>query len=330
MISHIVKLSKPKKSVAFDTYWKFAVKRNEVFLNKQVKAIGPWSNDEIINAHRFTNIFRASDRVSQFLINLQYEDIDDIKNIFFKTMLFKIFNKIETYEFLERELGNITYDNFSVKDYDTLLTRRIESKESIYSGAYIMPSAGRVYGHKYKHSNHLELLKQMMDDSLFDKVSNTNSLESIFNMLLSYPSLGDFLAFQYTIDLNYSPIANFSEMDFVVAGPGAKSGISKCFESFGDYNYNDIIKWMAENQQIECERLNLELPTLWGRNLQLIDCQNLFCEVDKYLRVSNPSIGNDGRKRIKQKYTKSKGSISLFFPPKWDINEKIATNVNRK
>jgi len=35
-----------------------------------------------------------------------------------------------------------------------------------------------------------------------------------------YPSLGDFLTFQFTIDLNYSEPIAFSEMEFVVAGPG--------------------------------------------------------------------------------------------------------------
>ena len=29
----------------------------------------------------------------------------------------------------------------------------------------------------------------------------------------------------------------------------------------------------------------LDFQNLWGRRLQLIDCQNLFCEVDKYSRV---------------------------------------------
>lgn len=41
--------------------------------------------------------------------------------------------------------------------------------------------------------------------------------------------LGSFLAYQYTIDMNYSPYINFSENDFVKAGIGAIRGIKKCF-----------------------------------------------------------------------------------------------------
>ena len=37
----------------------------------------------------------------------------------------------------------------------------------------------------------------------------------------------------------------------------------------------------------------VEFRDLWGRPLQLIGCQNLFCEVDKYARVATRSQPND-------------------------------------
>jgi hypothetical protein len=320
---HFTKLSKPKKSTAYSSYWHFAVKRQNVFIKRLANPYGPWTDDPAIRDNRFTNIFRASDRVSQYLIDLQYNE-QETSQIFFKTILFKIFNKIETYHYLERELGNIHFSSFSLPRYDKLLTLRMANRQTIYSAAYIMPSAGRVFGHKFKHTNHLALLEQMMKDRVYNTIAEAKSLEEVYRILISYPSFGSFLAFQYTIDLNYSSAINFSEMDFVVAGPGAKSGIMKCFDQLGDYTYEDVIKLVVESQEEECERLGLELPTLWGRKLQLIDCQNLFCEVDKYLRVTRPELnGSAGRTRIKQKYTFSKGPISLFFPPKWNINHKL-------
>ena len=327
-INHI-KLSKPKKSLVYDKYWHFAKKRLDIFMNRLENPQGPWTNDPVLNQNRFTNVFRASDRVSQFLIKLQYEE-KDYKEVFFKTILFKLFNKIETYNYLQKELGQISYKTFSIEKYDELLTYRMAEKNTIYSAAYIMPSAGRAFGYKFKHTNHLALLSKMMGDNLPDLTLESNSLDEVYNLLLNYPSFGSFLAFQYTIDLNYSNIINFSEMDFVVAGPGAKNGISKCFDSIGDYTFEDVIKMMTDNQELECNRLGVELPNLWGRKLQLIDCQNLFCEVDKYLRVTNPELsGSTGRTRIKQKFLTSKGPISLFFPPKWNINHKINSSCQK-
>ena len=331
MKTAFVKLAKPQRSKVYDTYWKFAVKRNDVFLKRQVDPYGPWTNDPVIRDNRFTNIFRASDRVSQFLIDIQYSKKMDSKEVFFKTLLFKFFNKIETYSYLEKNLSDISPNSFSIDKYDDLLKIRMASKQTIYSAAYIMPSAGGAFGYKFKHTNHLALLDKMMKDRLFDTISDSKSLEQVYNKLLSYPSLGRFLAFQYTIDLNYSTLTNFSEMDFVVAGPGAKNGILKCFSDLGDYSFEDVIKMMADEQENECERLGLSLPTLWGRKLHLIDCQNLFCEVDKYLRVTNPDLnGASGKKRIKQKYTFAKPPVSLFFPPKWNINSKLEESCHKK
>lgn len=190
----------------------------------------PWTANPVLNKYKFTNVFRASDRVSQFLINLQYRSTEDNEDIFFKTLLFKIFNKIETYKYLEKEFGNINYSKFSFEKYNDLLSYRMATGFSIYSAAYIMPSTN-LFGYRLKHSNHLALLEKLMKEKFYLKVQKCCSLEDVYKTLLSVPSFGSFLAFQYTIDLNYSTLINFSEMDFVVAGPGAKNGIFKCFSS---------------------------------------------------------------------------------------------------
>ena len=87
---------------------------------------------------------------------------------------------------------------------------------------------------------------------------------------------------------------------------------------------------MADLQEQEFERLGLDFQSLWGRRLQLIDCQNLFCEVDKYARVAHPQIaGKTGRVRIKQKFNPTSELIDLFYPPKWKINDKLRVAAPR-
>ena len=41
------------------------------------------------------------------------------------------------------------------------------------------------------------------------------------------PLIGNFMAYQLAIDLNYSDVFNFDENDFTIAGPGALRGIKK-------------------------------------------------------------------------------------------------------
>src|SRR4051812_44983673 len=63
--SHILPL---KPSVVYDTYWKFAAERQEVFFRRLAGGRGPWTSDPVLNEFKFTNAYRASDRVSQYLI----------------------------------------------------------------------------------------------------------------------------------------------------------------------------------------------------------------------------------------------------------------------
>lgn len=322
----IIKGKRPKSSIVFDTYWKFASSRQDIFFNKiNSNELKYSSDDEILKNYKFTNVYRASDRVSQYLIsNVIYSREYDKKNTLFRILLFKIFNKIDTWKILEMELGEINFDSFQFENYDFILSSLLNEKKPIYSAAYIMASAKSSFGQQRKHQNHLLLINQMIEDNLHLKLGATKSMEEGYNLLIGYPSIGTFLAYQLITDINYSNITNYSEMEFVKAGPGAIEGIDKCFSDLGNYTHEDIIKYTTDNQSYFFSKLELDFKTLHGRELQLIDCQNIFCEVAKYARVAHPEfVGSNGRTRIKQKYTPSNEKINYFYPPKWNLNNSI-------
>lgn len=311
----------------YDAYWEFAVKRQEVFFNRMNGNRFPWTDDIIIQKYKFTNAYRASDRVSQYLIkNVIYSSEQySAEDICFRILLFKLFNKIETWEYLKNELGDITFSSYNYDIYDNLLLRKINNNEKIYSSAYIMPSGKSSFGYDKKHQNNLKLLELMMRTGLTRKIAYSRNLQELYESLLDYPMLGSFLAFQFAIDINYSELCDFNEKSFVVAGPGAKNGIAKCFPDLNGHKYEDVIKYVADRQSMEFEKRGLKFKTLFGRELQLIDCQNLFCETDKYARVVYPEIkGLNDRKRIKQLYAdRGLDEIRYFYPPKWGINNIV-------
>jgi NTP pyrophosphatase (non-canonical NTP hydrolase) len=321
-----------KASPVYDTYWRFAAERQRVFFNRLERRPAPWTRDPVLRANKFTNAYRASDRVSQFLIRrvIYRNDLPNSANeVVFRILLFKLFNKIETWELLEANLVPLTWEGYSFKRYDQVLSRAMERGQKIYSAAYIMPSAGSL-GHEKKHRNHLALIERMIKGELPAKLADAKSMGQAFNLLLAYPTLGDFLAFQYTIDINYSTVTNFDEMDFIVPGPGAIDGIRKCFTNTAGKTDADVIRFVTERQRAEFDRLGLDFKTLWGRDLQLIDCQNLFCEVDKYARVMHPEVtGASGRTRIKQKFRPNDEPIAYWYPPKWKINEAVERHLVR-
>jgi alpha-glutamyl/putrescinyl thymine pyrophosphorylase clade 1 len=310
----------PLGNEVFDSYWRFAAQRQAIFFRRIGNEPPPWTDDEILLTFRFTNAYRASDRVSQYLIrHVIYAGEHSLEDQVFRIVLFKLFNKIETWQLLESQIGPIRYSTYRFENYDRILTEAMFGGTRIYSSAYIMPSGGRRYSRK--HQAHLRLLERMMLDNLPKKLAGCRSMGHAFAVLRAYPMIGDFLAYQYVTDLNYSEATNFSEMEFVVPGPGARSGIRKCFPGLFDWTEEDVIRWVTDSQEAHFSKRQLEFRSLWGRPLQLVDCQNLFCEIDKYSRVRFPEIcGQLKRKRIKRRFQPNPERIDYWFPPKWGIN----------
>lgn len=308
----------PTTSV-FDMYWFFAAERQRIFYRRLDHSPPPWTEDPILRTYRFTNVYRAADRVSQFLIrNVIYEGDQSVAEVFFRTILFKLFNKIETWQLLKETLGEVTWASFDLQRYISVLDRAMAEGRKIYSPAYIIPSPN--LGFPRKHANHLNLLHRMIEDRCPEKIAAAKSLEEVYLVIRSFPSMGNFLAFQFAIDLNYSEIIDFPEMEFVVAGPGARSGIRKAFRELGGLTDEELILEVTQAADREFRERGLKFRNLWGRQLQLIDCQNVFCEVDKYARVALPTNAVGARTRIKRKYQPLAPYDKQWYPPKWDLD----------
>lgn len=312
-------------TVVFDTYWRFAAERQRIFFRRARNEDWPWTDDPILEAYKFTNAYRASDRVSQYLIRevICQGDQEDEETVF-RILLFKLFNKIETWQLLREELGQPRLREFSLGAYDRVLAAAMDRGERIYSAAYIMPSGGSAFGYRRKHTNHLALLDKMMNDDLPRRLRHSSGMAEAFTVMKSYPSIGDFLAYQFVTDINYSNVTDFSEMEFVVPGPGARSGIRKCFASLGGLSEDEVILLTAQRQDDEFARLGLRFERIGDRPLQLIDCQNLFCETDKYARLAHPTVeGIGARTRIKQQFRPNWQRFPLKYPAKWEIEDSL-------
>lgn len=314
----------PTPTVVFDAYWYLAAERQRIFRARLLGAVAPLTDDPVLRSYKFTNAYRASDRTSQYLIReVIYDRARSWRDTFFRVVLFKLFNRIETWELLRKHLGEINAADFSVRSVSSILSAAMGRGETIYSAAYIMPPAG-IFGSRIKHENHLRLLAMMLESDVDRRIASANSMGEAFEVLLSAPSIGPFLAYQLITDLAYSPHLDFTEDEFVVPGPGALDGLAKCFSSQGDLTPADIVRWTMETQIEQFRSRGIEFPDLWDRKLQLIDCQNLYCEVDKYARATHPElIGRSRRKRIKQRFRPRTAQVTAWYPPKWDINSRV-------
>lgn len=314
----------PRQGV-YQFYWHFASERQRTFERRVSGQPAPWTDDPILREYKFCNVFRAADRVSQYMIRevCYHNEPCTPEDRLFQIVAFRTFSKIDTWRSLRDYLGrHPTLDNLSDGSFGEGLERAKVRNGGLYTGAFIL-CATDAYGQSSKHRNHIELFRHMfLKDSMGERLQEAESLRQVYDELHHYPLIGDFVAYQIAIDLNYSAAINFSENDFTQPGPGALRGIRKCFDDLGDYSPTEVILWMVEHQEEEFARLSLPFNGLWGRPLHAIDCQGLFCETDKYCREAVPQLAS-ARKRIKAKFISTPEPVQLFFPPKWGINSRL-------
>ena len=310
-----------KRQEVYDLYWYFACERQNIFWQKKEGKQPPWTKDSILQTYKFCNSYRVNDRVSQYLLkNVIYNGKKYSNNdMIFRIILFKLFNKESTWELLISNFKDIILSTFNFKEYSKILEQAISNGIKIYNDAYIS-CANKAFGYNRKHDNHLALLNKMFnEDKIGNKIIKCKTMEEAFNIIKSYPLIGNFMAYQLVTDINYSEVVNWQENEFTVAGPGSLRGIKKCFIDKGNMTNEDIIRYMYEHQEEEFKRLNLNFRPIGTRKLQLIDCQNLFCELDKYCREAIPNLKSN-RTKIKKKYNPKPTKIEYIYPPKWHIN----------
>ena len=310
-----------KRQEIYDLYWYFAWERQNIFWKKLNGEEAPWTDDYILQQYKFCNSYRVNDRVSQYLLkNVIYNgNIYEDEDMLFRIILFKLFNKEATWELLVNEFGDITLKEFNFERYSKVLSEATLKGVKIYNDAYIS-CANKAFGYDRKHDNHLALLNKMFnEDKIASKIKACKTMKEAFDIIKSYPLIGNFMAYQLVTDINYSEVVDWREDEFTVAGPGSLRGIKKCFIDTGDMSNEDIIRYMYERQDEEFKRLNLDFKKIGDRPLQLIDCQNIFCELDKYCREKVPELKSN-RTKIKKKYVYKKEKIEYMYPPKWGVN----------
>lgn len=321
----------PRQGI-YDLYWRFAARRQAAFERRVAGNPWPWSDDPILQRFKFCNVFRAADRVSQYLIRqVAYrEPRDPAPDRVFQIAAFRTFSKPATWEGVIARLGRAPLlEDLASGAFELALDDIRSERGGLYTGAFIL-CATKVFGFDEKHKNHVALFKHMFFERQAARtILDARSLHEIVQCLESFPLTGPFMSYQIATDINYSDLVAFGENDYTQAGPGAMRGMAKAFTCRGDYSPSDMIMCMVERQEDEFDRLGLPFQGLWGRRLHAIDCQGLFCELDKYCREAAPHLTSN-RSRIKSRFVPSAEPLAFCFPPKWGINHRLPKVVGTR
>lgn len=318
------------RAAIYPLYWTFASRRQAAFERRVAGAPPPWTDDEIIRRFKFCNVFRAADRVSQYMIREVACATHEVSapDRVFQIVAFRTFSQPQTWEGVRHRLSRApTLEDLASGELERALDDVKSERGGLYTGAFIL-CATKAFGFEEKHRNHIALFKHMFfEGAAAKRLLDATSLEQMVRLLESFPLTGPFMSYQIAIDLNYSDLFSFDEDDYTQAGPGALRGLKKAFIDLGDYSPDDVIMWMVNRQEMEFERFELPFSGLWGRRLHAIDCQGLFCELDKYCREAAPELLS-ARSRIKSRFVPSAEPLQLFFPPRWGLNDRLPARLS--
>ncbi len=327
----------------FIYYLYFMVERMNIFFKRYNGEQPPYTLDETLQKHKFTNVYRVLDKVSQYLVKEiinKSEGYTD-EELFWRILLFKHFNKIETWEYLENELGNIVVSD--IEPIIEALDRYNASGNVIYSNAFLQ-TASFMSSEKFlfqydlkkgcrKYRAYLTIFhKYFFEEGHLSTLLKANSLEDVFNQLNGVPGFAAFLSMQYATDCNQSDLFDFDENSFISASVGSIRGLDKTFDFEGKPDYAGAIKWVQHNLKSLFREYSdgFDIPLdfkplkVGGKVFMptVMDIQNCFCECDKYTRPLDLDYqgknSEKSKKRIKQKFKQTtEGKLEIHLPNKW-------------
>ena len=319
-----------KPNTDFKYYLEFIAERMNIFWSKHNGEPQPWTDNEILATHKFTNVYRVLDRSSQYLLSnvinngKQYTEVD----MAWRIILYKLFNKPETWDALVEEFGDV--DLCISLDRMLAFFKGYQDKNVVFTNAYMITAAAmqsKVARQKYGLEDGMRKTEiylrpfygAFIDEELIIDVLTSSTMEQAFTHLKKVPGIADFLAYQLVQDLNYTDLVHWGDNEFCSAGTGTIRGITRTFDIVGKPNYLEIVKWVQNNFEILLKQYNVDFKPLPNHMPTVADLSNCFCETDKYMRGLGISSGVNGKK-IKQRYSAPKPAIQYTFPHKWNVD----------
>ena len=272
----------------------------------------PWSNNNILNKFKFTNVYRMLDRSSQWQIQhiLLDESVKGV-NLVWKLMVYRMFNNPETFEkglkFWKNGIPD--YKDYDVNEWYEFIQGIKESGGNPFTNAYLTNSASypgltRVESYTQKI---LPILHKSVPE-LYELMLKAKKPEEIIDFLTSLPSCGMFMAHEYYQDFTYIAIFRddnffkFTQDDFTNVGPGASLGIRLIFPKLKGKGQKQGIYWLKEFAEEELEKARVRLgvdsvPYIqWNKkkgefeitnkcNISLHQIEMWLCEYQKYWKM---------------------------------------------
>ena len=255
--------------------------RESIRIAKSRKKRRPWTDDEILQNHRFCNVVRMEDKVSKWLNNNWYQPNYGHKNIVPAIVLARHFNLPDVLMVLR----------YPFKWDADKYVKRVEKCEKKFNAAYII--TGKNSGHPNKHETVIRLVVQQFFDNPLRM--DINSMQQTAERLMEYENIGSFMAGQIVADMRWSMDGEWDDrMTWAPIGPGSRRGMNR-LHGRPEKQALRQVQFLSELRDVMRD-FKKELPSALTKRMEAHDWQNCFCEFGKYERA----LWKEGRP--KQRY----------------------------
>jgi hypothetical protein len=273
-----------------DEFWNFVVERQAIYHKRMVLGeMPPWTRNVVLREYFFTNVYRELDKGTVFLIKNILKLPDD-KDLLFAIMVYRLFNDIDTFRFLMLRCKMTKYGAWDWEKASRYLNAYENHGNRVFTDAFTVTGV-KFGGFPDKIRNICWLIwrLQLQTPALLDRVKSAKSLKRVWEIFNDTQGFGRFLAYELAIDINYSRLTDFSENDWVNAGPGCKRGIQWIWgPRSSSVKWEDYITFLQVRQDEFIGKLNRldEWHEVWpGYAMTLRGVEHSLCEFQKYARA---------------------------------------------
>lgn len=280
----------------------YLIERYCIHIRKDVVGVkAPWTEDEVLQKYRFTNVRREHDRQTRWVIDhitnnseLCYEDK------LLNCILFRLYNTSYTAELLGMPIRFSENPDWNPSKYRFIVRQAISENpdQKLFTGAFSMSGlkkglanySPRGYATRVE-MRPLWLIKKLLDDNAVKKIESCWSPEMVCSFLSRYKGIQEFFAYQIFVDFTYIEEFPYSENEYTIAGPGCQKGIEYLFDDTQELTYEECIFWLRdylnslpENDPLNPREFFLDLPD-YDQKWNVMCLENCLCEFSKYIRI---------------------------------------------
>lgn len=262
-------------------YW--ITERESIRLKKEAGEPLPWTDDEILQRYRFTNVRRMDDRVSRWLLDNWYLPNYDHPNALIACALARFFNLPFTLEQIGYPL------QWNPERVRRIVRYHQRRGRTVFNGAYIVRGNEGVDKVGCVVNYTLQPLSKMSG------IVDSSSMQRTWERLILVRGIGPFMAGQVVADLRRAATGDWKDrLKWAPKGPGSARGLNRLLERpvnapIRQEEFAKHLRWLAG-------LVGIKVPTEIVNRLEMMDLQNVCCELDKYERV----LWGEGRP--KQRY----------------------------